>query len=61
LTSAQAQRRVDSCRRLLQNPHDERFVRRIVTCVEKWVYFMYRQTKSMVLSLSSGETSGQTR
>jgi hypothetical protein len=33
---------------LLQNPHDERFIRRIVTCDEKWVYFRSQQTKSMV-------------
>jgi hypothetical protein len=47
LTPAQAQRRVDTCRQLLQNPHDERFIRRNVTCDEKWVYFKSRQTKSM--------------
>jgi histone-lysine N-methyltransferase SETMAR len=39
LTENQAQRRVDTCRILLQNPHDERFFRRIVTCDEKWIYF----------------------
>jgi hypothetical protein len=48
LTPGQAKQRVDTCRQLLQNPHDERFIRQIVTCGEKWVYFKSRQTKSMV-------------
>jgi histone-lysine N-methyltransferase SETMAR len=34
LTPTQVQRRVDTCQ-LLQNLHDERFIRRIVTCDEK--------------------------
>lgn len=39
LTQQQAQRRVDACQQLLTNPWDDRFIRRIVTCDEKWVYF----------------------
>lgn len=39
LTPEQAQRRIDVCRRLLENPIDDRFFKRIVTCDEKWVYF----------------------
>ena len=39
LTENQAQNRVDICRKLLQNPRDDRFIRRIVTYNEKWVYF----------------------
>ena len=39
LNEKQAERRVEVCRQLLQNPRDERFIRRIVTCDEKWIYF----------------------
>ena len=39
LTAAQAQRRVDVCIQLRTNPNDERFLKRIVTCDEKWVYY----------------------
>ena len=39
LTLIQAQNRVNTCRKLLDNPCDDRFIRRIVTCDEKWVYF----------------------
>jgi hypothetical protein len=60
LTPAKTRWRVDTCQ-LHKNPHDERFIRRIVTCDEKWVYFKSRQTKSMVWSWSSGENCGQTR
>jgi histone-lysine N-methyltransferase SETMAR len=38
LTDAQAQRRVDICKNLLENPLDERFWKRIVTCDEKWIF-----------------------
>jgi hypothetical protein len=50
LTPAQAQRRVDTCRQLLQNPHDELFIHRIITYDEKWAYFKSRQIKSKVWS-----------
>ena len=39
LTPQQAQRGVDVCRQLIGNPMDDRFIRRIVTCDEKWVYY----------------------
>jgi transposase len=35
LTTEQAQRRVEFCRKLLQLPKDNRFIKRIVTCDEK--------------------------
>ena len=38
LTPQQAQRRVDICRQLIGNPMNGRFIRRIATCDEKWVY-----------------------
>ena len=39
LTQEQARRRIDVCTQLLQNPLDDRFWRRIVTCDEKWIFF----------------------
>ena len=39
LTPQQAQRRVDISRQLIGNPMDDRFIRRIVTCDEKWIYY----------------------
>ena len=39
LTPQQAQRSVDICRQLIGNPTDDRFIRRIVTCDEKWIYY----------------------
>jgi histone-lysine N-methyltransferase SETMAR len=38
LTAEQAQRRVEFCRKLLQSPKDQRFIKRIVTCDEKLIY-----------------------
>jgi hypothetical protein len=38
LTAEQAQRRVEFCRKLLQLPSDHCFIKRIVTCDEKWIY-----------------------
>jgi hypothetical protein len=38
LTAEQTQRRVEFCRKLLQLPKDHRFIKRIVTCDEKWIY-----------------------
>jgi len=40
LTKAQADKRVQICRQLLQNPRDDRFWKRIVTSDEKWVYLV---------------------
>jgi len=45
LTEVQAQRRVQMCNQLLANPHDERFMKRIVTCDEKWVYYRNPDTR----------------
>ena len=39
LTPQQAQRRVDIYRQLIGNLLDDRFISRIVTCDEKWVYY----------------------
>ena len=39
LTPQHALRRVDICRQLIGNPMDDRFIRRIVTCEEKWVSY----------------------
>jgi hypothetical protein len=38
LTAEQAQRRVEFCRKLLQLPKDQCFIKRIVTCDEKLIY-----------------------
>jgi hypothetical protein len=38
LTAEQAQRGVEFCRKLLQLQKDHRFIKRIVTCDEKWIY-----------------------
>ena len=40
MTEAQAKRRVEVCRQLLENPLDDRFWKRIVTSDEKWVYLV---------------------
>lgn len=40
LTEAEAMRRVEVCRQLLDNPLDDRFWKRIVTCDEKWVFLV---------------------
>ena len=40
LTEAQAAKRVEICRQLLNNPLDDRFWKRIVTSDEKWVYLV---------------------
>ncbi|CAF2057187.1 unnamed protein product [Rotaria magnacalcarata] len=42
LTEAQAIRRVEVCRQLLDNPLNNRFWKRIVTCDEKWVFLVNR-------------------
>ena len=43
LTLQQAHRRVGICRQLIDNPIDDRFIRRIVTCDEKWVFRILSQ------------------
>jgi len=40
LTEAQAAKRVEICRQLLNNPLNDRFWKRIVTCDEKWVFLV---------------------
>jgi histone-lysine N-methyltransferase SETMAR len=40
LTEAQANKRVEICRQLLQNPLNDRFWKRIVTSDEKWVFLV---------------------
>ena len=49
VTEVQAQRRVQMCNQLLANPHDERFMKRIVTCDEKWVYYRNADTRKQWL------------
>jgi histone-lysine N-methyltransferase SETMAR len=39
LSEAQAQQRVTICKQLLENPHDDRFWKQIITGDEKWVFF----------------------
>ena len=39
LTTDQANDRSDICKRLLENPLDERQFKRIVACDEKWIYY----------------------
>jgi len=38
LTENQANRRVETCRNLLEDPRDDRFIYQIVTSDEKWIY-----------------------
>jgi [histone H3]-lysine36 N-dimethyltransferase SETMAR len=40
LTEEQARNRVDMCKKLLENPLDDRFWRHIVTSDEKWIYLV---------------------
>ena len=49
LTPAQAEQRVNLCRQLLKNPKDERFIKRIVTSDEKWIYFRNPDTTNQWL------------
>lgn len=39
LKNIEAQRRVDICRELLNNPRDSRFWKKIITGDEKWIFF----------------------
>lgn len=38
LSASQAQTRVDICKKLLENPNDHRFYKRIITSDEKWIF-----------------------
>ena len=40
---------MDSCCQLIGNPIDDRFIRRIVTCDEKWVYYCNPDTSKQWL------------
>lgn len=53
LTLAQAQCRLEVCRKLLANPQDDRFFKRIVTCDEKWI--MYSNSDLRKQWLNPGE------
>jgi histone-lysine N-methyltransferase SETMAR len=55
LTLEQAQRRVEFCRKLLQLPKDHRFIKRIVTCNEKWIYLNNPDLQNQ--SLDKGQLS----
>jgi [histone H3]-lysine36 N-dimethyltransferase SETMAR len=39
LTYDQMKRRKDICQKLIEKPHDDRYLRQIVTTDEKWIYF----------------------
>ena len=52
LTPNNIQRRIEICRNLLQNPLDERFFKRIVTCDEKWIYFHNENNQNQWLDQS---------
>ena len=39
-------RRIDICEKLLRYSKDERFLRQIVTCDEKWLYYRYLDTNN---------------
>ena len=39
LNENQANRRVETCRKLLENPRDNRLIPQFVTSDEKWIYF----------------------
>jgi histone-lysine N-methyltransferase SETMAR len=49
LTAEQAQQRVEFCRKLLQLPKDHRFIKRIVTCEEKWIYLNHPDLQEQCL------------
>ena len=46
LNEENTQRRVNICKELLKNPFDRRFVKRIVTGDEKWIYFTNPDTSN---------------
>ena len=50
LTPQQAQQRVDICHQLINNPMDVRFIRKIITCDEKWIYYSNPDTSKQWLS-----------
>ena len=46
LTQELTRRRIDICEKLLRYPKDERFLRQIVTCDKKWLYYRYPDTSN---------------
>ncbi|GBP68546.1 Histone-lysine N-methyltransferase SETMAR [Eumeta japonica] len=38
LNEFQAKRRIEVCKQLVAPPKDDRFIKRIITCDEKWIY-----------------------
>lgn len=50
LTPEQAEKRLQVCEQLLLYPNDERFLKTIVTCDEKWVYFRNPDLRNQWLS-----------
>jgi len=51
LTENQANRCVETCRKLLENPRDDRFIRQIVTSDEKWIYFINPDKRNQWLDI----------
>lgn len=51
LTEIKAYRNFDTCRKLLKNSRDDCFIRRIVTCDKKWVYFSNPDKQNQWLDL----------
>ena len=50
LTENHASNSVKTCQKLLENPRDDRFIHRIMTCDEKWMYFNERDKQSQWLN-----------
>jgi hypothetical protein len=59
LTAEQAQQQVEFCRKLLQLQKDHRFIKRIVTCDEKWIYLNNPTYKSNGLIKSNCQCRSQ--
>lgn len=46
LTPEMAKTRISICKQLLDNPHDFRFLKQIVTGDEKWIYYRYADNRN---------------
>jgi len=53
LTQELLRRRIDICEKLLRYPKDERFLRQIVACDEKWLYYRYPDTSNQWIDKGS--------
>ena len=51
LSEKNVQKRFDHCQKLLSNPLDDRFFKRILTCYEKWILFKNSENKKQWLDL----------